>query len=525
MGLQNTKILDRSARLELALELLSFAGGENTISEDQSMKAEEARTCENWEAISLGGMERAKGFNEVGDGGASYSAALDMLCQHKDVGGTVLYTIINGDLVKLVGSVLTQDDAAAFTAGILSRGISAGEALWITNTSDGLKRKTVGVAIATPSSVPPTNCARLYGHKTRLVAEGSLTYPRRVYITRAGVGNWTASDAWSLANDASSIDLPEDTRGCQPNFPSGNETLVFTNRGAYAISNFPNTAFRPLGTPSPNCAAPDSIALGDEGVYFLSSWPTLGVFRYDGVNFTELTYFNKDVFVSKVDLSKRIFGIYRNKKYYLFYSDIDSAVTYPDKCRVFDATFSRWMDRPVNAALSDNFGYPALLQFSNNELYVGSSRKDKLYEFETEDNSDEGQDTQATYKTKVFSSRDFAVASGGQFPVDDVRLKLIKMIVTFYGATGSVGVLWDADRGLHSGSKSIDLTASGDLINSTFIINSSSIVTNPQDRTKVYPFPNGAVGRRFQFTISNSGSSTRPKIKKIKIVAVAMEEA
>jgi len=526
MGLQTARVLDKQEHVELALELLSFAGGENTISEDQAMKTEEGRQVDNWDALSLGGMIRARGFNEVGDGGVGYTLQPDLLIQHKDSGGTELYAVIEGDLVKFVGAVLTQDDAAAFTSGVLTHGVSAGEGLWMTNVSDGLKRKTVGVAIATPSSVPASNCARIYGHKTRLIAEGSSDFPRRVYICRAGVGNWVASDAWSLSNDASSIDLPEDTRGCQPNFPSGNETLVFTNRGGYAIYNFPNTAFRPLGNPFRNCCAPYSIALGDEGVYFMSDWPTKGIFVYDGVNSPkELTYFNRDVFIDKIDLSKRVYGIYRNRRYYLIYSDIDSAVSYPNKMRIYDATLGRWMNRPVNTALSDNFGYPALLRFGFNNIYAASSQKDKCYELETDDNSDEGQATQAVYKTKVFSSRDFAIASGGEFGIDDVRLKLIKMIVTFHGTTGSVSVLWDMDRGLHSGTKTIDLTAAGALLNTTFILNTSSITSTPQDRTVVYPFPNGAVGRRVQFTISNSGTSTRPRIKKIKIVALALEEA
>lgn len=98
MGLQNTQVLDRAEHLELSLEILSFAGGENTISEDQAMKTEEARQCDNWEAISLGGMERAKGFNEIADGSSGYTDAPDLLIQHSDTGGSEIYTIIEGDL-------------------------------------------------------------------------------------------------------------------------------------------------------------------------------------------------------------------------------------------------------------------------------------------------------------------------------------------------------------------------------------------------------------------------------------------
>lgn len=527
MPISNTQALDKYSLQELALEILSFAGGENTISEDQAMKTEEARQIENWDAISLGGMERSKGFNEVADGSSGYTNAPDLLIQHKDSGGTQVYAIIEGDLVYKDGTGLTQDDNGAFTSGVLSHGVSVKGSgfVWITNSTDGLKKKAVGVAIGTPASVPPDNCDRIYNHKNRLIAEGSANYPYRIYGSRTGIGNWTAADAWSLSNDSWSIDVPGDTRGMVMDFPSGNEQLVFTEEKAFALSNFPNTAFRPIGTPSRGCGAPYSIALGNEGVYFVSRRPTLGVFLFDGNTFTELTQYNKDVFVELIDFSRRIFGFYRDRKYYLIYNEINSGVSYPNRMRVYDAKFGRWMSRPVASALSDNFGYPAKLQYSSNEFYCASSQKDKIYELETTDDSDEGNNTYAVYKTKTFSSRDFALASGGQFPIDDVRIKLIKMTVSFYGTVGAVSVLWDADRGLHSGSKSIDLTASGANLNTTFTVNSSYITTTPADKTRVYTFPNNAVGRRFQFTFSNNGSSVRPKIKKIKITAVALEEA
>jgi hypothetical protein len=523
--LSNIKVLDGYDSPELVLEILSFSGGENTISEDQAMKSNEARIVENWEAISLGGMQRAKGFNEVADGGASYTNQVDFLAQHKDSGGTQIYTIIEGDLLYKNGSSFTNDDNNAFTSGTLSHGFSDEYGkLWITNSTDNLKYKAVGVAIASGASQPPTACDRVYGHKNRQVAEGSTTYPYRVYGSRTGKGNWTAADAWSLSNDAWSIDLPEGTQGCVPNFPSGNDVLVFTKRNCYALSNFPNTSFRAVSTPGRGCSAPYSIAMGDEGVYFLSEYPSLGVFLFDGVNFTELTQFNKDVFVETIDFSKRIFGVYRDRKYFLLYNELNQGVSYPNRLRVYDAKFGRWMNRPVNSSLADNFGFPALLKYSNNELYCGSSRKDKIYELETSDDSDESYDTEANYKTKDFSSRDFAVASGGQFPIDDVKLKLLKVTATYEGTTGSIGLQWTADRGLHSGSKTLNLNADGDLINTTFIVNTSSVVTSPPDKTVTKSFSNDAVGKRFNFQITNDGTSTRPKIKKLKIHAITVDE-
>lgn len=525
MSVTNETTLNRLHDLEISLELLSFAGGENTISEDHVCKADEARVVQNWDSISLGGMERSKGFNEVADGGVAYTDASDLLIQHEDVGGTVLYGAIEGDLVKQDSSDIIQDDAAAFTSGTLTHGVSAGEKLWLTNEDDNLQVKTVGVAIAAVTDVPAQAYARIYNQKNRLILEGGASNKKRVQISRVGTGNWDAADTWTLANDAGSVDLPDDTFGLVTDFPSGDYNLVFTERNAYAIGNFPNIAYRAIGTPARGCSAPYSIAKGDEGVYFVSRYPTLGVFLFDGSSFAELSELNRDVFVEKIDFSKRIFGIYRNRRYHIFYNESGSGVSYPNKWRIYDARFKRWMERPINDDLADNFGYPTLLNFTNNELYVASSRKDKFYELETDDNSDEGNDTEAVYTTKSFSSRDFAVASGGQFPIDDCRMKLLKLTITFFGVLGSLAFYWASDRGLHSGSKTIDLNAEGDYVDLDFIVGTSFISETPGEKTKVYTFPNSAVGKRFYFQILQSGASTRPKIKKIKITALAMPES
>lgn len=524
MGLMNRQILDREDALELALELLSFAGGENTLSEDQATKLNEARVIKNWNILSLGGMERMPGINKVGDGGSSYSAASDLIAHHKDTGGTALYGIINGDLVILSGTTIAQEDAAAFTAGVLSHAVSVlNSALWITNQSDNLKKKAVGVAIATPASVPAQAYARVYQHKTRLLVEGGVTTKNRIEISRAGQGNWTAADAWSLSNDACSIDLPEDTRGCVPGFPSGNDILGFTERECFAVYNMPNVAFRPFA--KIGCAAPYALAVGDEGVYIVSRLPSLGVFLLNWAGqIEELTTYNRDAFVERINFSNRIFGFYRNRRYYVVYNESNSGVSYPNRIRIYDARFKAWIERPINPLLGDLMGYITNLKYSNgNELYMASSQTDKWYEFEV-GTDDEGVDTQATFKTKDCSSRDFALASGGQFPVDDVRMKLVDAAVTYNGNSGTIQLNWESDRGLHSGSKTITL-ASGGFILGTSTLGTGTLTSTPSDKTVIIKFPNNAVGRRFAFTIVNNGQSTRIKIKKIKIRAVAMEEA
>ncbi len=499
--------LDQKDSLELNLDLASFAGGENTIGQDQELKSNEARVIENWDSDSLGGMIRAKGFTLIADGGVSYSNAPDLLLHHFEGNSIRNYAVIEGDVVRINGSVLTMTDDNKFTSGLLCHGVSAGSKAWITNSTDNLKYTTIGGSITVPPGQPPLARDRIYYHKSRLIAEGGGT---TIYGSRAGTGNWASANTWSSSGDAWSIDMPDVTQGLCPNFPSGNEVAVFTKFGAYALNNFPNVGFRPI-QPSHGCCAPYSIALGTEGCYYLSNFPTLGVYIWDGTNFVNLTI-NED-WVNLVNITGRIFGIYRENKYFFFYNETGSGVSYPNVCRYYDARWGKWAKRPINPLVLDNFGYPAVLTKSSNELYIASSAQDAVYQLEDSSNSDNTYPTLANYKTKDFTSRDFGM------DIDEIPLKLIKATITYYGSTSQFSLAWNSDRGLHSGQMVFPLTANGDLINTTFIVNTSYITQLPPDRTVIRKFNNNAVGRRFDFQLLNSATGDRTKIKKICILA------
>ena len=339
-----------------------------------------------------------------------------------------------------------------------------------------------------------------------------------VYGSRAGHGNFDAADGFSLANDAWNQTMPRPTKGCVPNFR--NQFTIFDEFEAYELFNMPDVGYRPI-VGSHGCSAPLSIAVGNEGVYFVSRYPTLGVFLWNGASWINLTTFHD--FPEDISFSNRIFGIYKNDEYHLFYSD--GTVGYPNVHRIYNAKLGRWMKRPINSAVSDTLGYPALLTYSSNELYAGSAQQDKIYEVGSATFSDNSEDTQAKYETKDFSSRDFKLAHGGsRFPIDDVRMKLTKVTITFYGTSGSFSILASADRGNQSASQTFSLTAEGDLINTTFIVNTSQIVSEPPEKTVTKTWKSNMVGRRFSFQVLHDGASTRPKIKKIKIHAIAYEE-
>lgn len=517
----STQLLDKQEPLELVLSLDSFAGGENTIGEDQELKSNEARLIENWDSISLGGMVRSNGFVKQVDATGSYtSKPIDMLGHHYEGTSVRDYAIINGDLGRVNGSSFTVTDSAAFTASILSHSQTAGSAFWITNTSDNLKYTTIAGSITVPTSKPPNAMARIYYHKSRLIAEGGL---KTVYGSVAGSGpaTWAASGGWSTSGSAWSLDMPDITQGCVPGFPSPDQVTVFTQSSTFYLYNFPNTSYQPVNI-NRGCSAPYSIAYGKEGVFFLSQLPTLGVFLWDSINFTNLTLYES--WVNDINFSNRIFGTYQGNKYYIFYSSIANGESYPDTMRCYDTRFGRWMNRPVNTGLGDNFGYPCIFVKPEGDIWVGSSRKAILYQLES-GTSDAGQTTNANYITKDFGSDDFTIDGQAQFPLSEVRMKLLKVSVTYYGSTGNFTLQWTADRGIRTGAQNFDLTGVGDLINTTFTVNTSYIASPPPTRTVTRSFDNSAVGSRFNFQILQNGSGDLPKIKRIKIFALALQEA
>lgn len=590
----------------MVLEIPSFAGGENTVGQDQELKSNEARIIENWDSDSLGGMVRSKGFTQIATGlnyikavvftgaglndatsggtytgtvnatytviidssaaspdtfkwkknsgsfttgvsasaGAhtlsdgvtitfaaidghtlndqwvitaiSYTAAPDGALHHFEGSSTRNYIVQEGDLAYVNGSSITKIDIGAFTSGTLTHGLSAGNFAFFTNATDNLKFTTIAGTTAAPTSTPPNARSRIYYHKSRLVAEGGGV---TVYGSRAGSGFWTATaNTWSASGDAWSIDLPDLTQGCIPGFPSGGQITVFTKFGAYALTGFPNVAQNYI-LGSHGCSQPESIQLGAEGTYFFSLYPTLGIFLWDGASWVNLTV--NETWINQVSLTNRCFGIYSENKYRFYYNDNTSGVSYINVCRIYDARWGRWMNRTINPSINDNFGIPFLLTKANNELYVTSSRADTVYQMEDTSNSDNTNATIANYKTKDFTSKDFGL------PRDEVRMKLLKVTATYYGTTGTFSIQWTSDRGKHSGSQNFNLQASGDLLNTTFIMNTSSIISsaNLGDKTKTRSFNNSAVGSRFSFQILNQGTGDRVKIKKIKIIAICLEES
>lgn len=586
------------------MEIPSFAGGENTVGQDQELKSNEARTIENWDSDSLGGMIRSKGYTQVATGlnyvkpvvftgaglndatsGGTYASSTsatftviidatgtpDTFKWKKDSGSfttgvaitgsaqalsngvtitfaattghtlnnqwvisaisyddlvasgalhhfegssTRNYVIINGDIAYINGTSITKVDTAAFTADVLTHGLSAASKAWFTNSTDNLKYTTIGGSVTVPTGVPAAARERIYYHKSRLVAEGGGV---TIYGSRAGTGFWHGTaNTWTASGDAWSIDMPDLTQGCVPGFPSGGQITVFTKFGAYALTGFPNVAQNfILG--SHGCSQPLSIQLGAEGVYLFSLFPTLGIYLWDGASWINLTV--NETWVNQVSLTNRCFGIYSENKYRFYYNDNTSGVSYPNVCRIYDARWGRWMNRKINDT-NDNFGIPFLLTKSNNELYVTSSRKGKVYQMEDTSNSDNGSNTIANYKTKDFTSKDFGL------PRDEVRMKLLKATVSFYGSTGNFLLQWTADRGLHSGSITIPLATTGvDLLNTTFTVNTSLLAAPPPDKTVTRSFNNGAIGRRFSFQLLNTATGDMVKIKKVKIVAIALEES
>lgn len=508
--------VDKADQLELVLQIPSFAGGENLVSPDQEMKSNESREIKNWDVDSLGAMTRANGCTRVIVGSPTYTKTIDLAVHHFEGTNTYTFYLTDGELVKKSSDDFVEDsagDSEVFTSGVLSHAVSAASALWITNSTDNLKRKVVGSDVAAPAGVPSTASDRIYEHNFRLIAEGNSA--KTIYGSRAGTGNWTSADAWSASNDAWSMTMPDLTQGCVPGFPSGNDLTAFTKFDTFVIYNQPNVSRRRVIN-GIGCWNAMTIAKGNEGVYFFSTYPTLGVFLWDGNQFINLTA--KHTFQDKVNLLQRMFGAYKDNKYYFIYNETGSGVTHPNKVKVYDARFGRWWTRELNSAVSDTLGYPCLLTKDNNELYVGSSQKANVYDLDDATTSDNGEDTQASYTTKVFTSKDFGMA------VDNVRLKLLKTVMTYASPGETLSMAWTADRGRRSGAQSWDVTESGDLLNSTFTVNSSNIIGTTTVKTVAKSYGNSAIGREFEFEITDRGHHGKAQVRQLRITAVALED-
>ena len=524
MAVTNEAVLDTGQSNELFLEILSFSGGENQTSEDHVTQANQARNCTNFAPISLGGMERVKGINQIASGAAPVTASTASLLGHfhyeDSSGESSILGVIDDDLVVASGAVVMRayNGAGKFTADIDCTAVNGGDATWITNSTDNLHRYTIASGCNIPNDVPTLACEGIYVHKNRLFAEGGQ---RRVYSSRVGTGFWNAADTWDAANDASNIDLPDYTTGSVPNFPVGDGIMVFTKFSAYIVSGFPNVRYDAIPN-SWGCSSRHTLAEGNGGLFGISELPNKCIFYYDRTKFVSIT--EGVDWIDDVDTSKRMYGIFRENEYQFHYNETGGTTTYPDKVKVFNVKWGNWYEREINSSVGDTLGVPFALDKQSNEMYAWSSQDGNIYEMWT-GTDDEGYDTQCTYKTKNFTSRDFTFSSSAKaFPFDEVEIKLTRVLVQYYGVVGALTISWEGDYGLNSGSNVFDLTADGDILNSTFIVNTSKVITTPPDKVRVQSISNAAVGKRFNFQILHNGLSTRPEIKKIKIFAEAREE-
>jgi hypothetical protein len=526
MSVTNEGLLDTGQGNEVYLEILSFAGGEDQVSEDHVTPTNKGRVMKNWEPLSIGGMQRVAGINEVGDipaGGAVTAddpSLLGLFHYNESNKTSAVLGVVDGDLVILSGSdiLVASGGTSLFTADKECFGCDVGDKAWITNSTDNLKMFDTTNGAETPTDVPASPREGIYYHKSRLFAEGG---GRTVYSSRAGAGNWPdEADAWSKSNDASNIDLPDYTKGSLPGLPSGDEIAVFTKAECYSVFGFPNVAYRKIVN-SWGCANRKTLAEGNGGAFGVSQFPNKCVWYWDRTKFISLT--EGVSWIDDVNFAQEMYGLFRENKYYFIYTSGASG-TYPNTVKIFDTRFACWYEREINPDVGDNLGAPVVLGKQNNEFYCWSSRIPNLYEIET-GTEDEGYNTECDYKTKNFTSRDFSLSGSGKpFPIDEVTIKLTKIRVQFYGQTDDFTILWSADDGVNQGSLSFGMTTSGAKLNVDFTINTSSLAAIPPDQNQSQSVSNNAVGKKFYFQILHNGKSTRPRVKKIKIYGLLLEE-
>lgn len=522
MGIKglNQALLDTAEETEVVLEVLGFSGGENQISPDHLTQNNECRTNENWEPTSVGALKRVSGIDQIATAGSGVSDAESFLGHHhynETSASERILGVIDTDLVEKSGSALavSTGGTAAFTADKVCTAVDGGDAAWITNGTDNLKRYTIAAGLATPAQQPASAHDGIYKSKQRLLAVGNS---RTIEYSRTGTGNWTAADAWTASNDAATTDLPGFATGALPGFPSSGVDAVFNKDSCYAVFGVPNVAYDEIPN-SMGCHDLRTLARAEDGAFGFTLFPKKMVWFWNRTQFIDLTD-NVD-WIDNVSTTNRMWAAYRDGKYYFFYNDSTSGVSTVNRLKIFDKKFGGWRSRIFNA--SDNLGAPLVLKRTTGDIYAFSSSNYNLYQLDV-GTEDEGSDTEATYVTKRFTSRDFLSQSSGKpVSLDEVCIKLTKILVQYNGQVGSINIAWGSDFGAVSDSISIDLAASGTGLGS-FTLGTDTLAAGAADAVKCISLSNKALGKRFDLTISNNGQSTRPEIKKIRLYGILYHE-
>lgn len=487
-----------------------FDGGLNTYDSNEILQDNEAIIRQNWDNSSRGAITKVNGFTKKNSSAIASQPITGLFRVYQSNGTKQLLAVCNGKLYYSDdgGTTFTQaTSGTGLSTSVFNSGVNYNDLFFFTNTTDNLKKYTIGTTtMATPASVPTDPCRILLKRSDRRMialvnaVNGSTLYFSKIDPTGA------AADDWSATNDAGSIAID----GAKSETLTGGMTfgavdIIFKDYAAFRVWGYPAPqAVRIPG--SPGCAAPQSIAQGD-GLGFCLSHDA--VYMYDGNKFISISDPIQDL-IDDINSSyiQNVFGIYRDGYYWLFYTK--SGDTTNQNCLIYDVFYSNpyigkniWFER---TGLKMNCPVIFTGTGDDNELYAGDSASTGfVYRLDFSSTGDDnGANIDAIYQTKYFNAG-----------LPHIVKRFSKIHIRYYSAEGEIIIRWYTNRGLTTGSFTMSVSQTGVALGS-FQLDVDRLAEDVE-KTHTERLPDTAIGKDISLKFEHDGKGIVPIIRDVEI--------
>jgi len=487
-----------------------FSGGLNVVSSNEELADNESIIRKNWDNNSRGAIGKVNGYTKKNATLMGAKPVRGLFRVYQSSGAKQLLAICNGKVFYSDddGATFTQESGSvAITETVYNSGVNYNDKLFFTNQTDNLYHYTPGTTTAAASTDKPTDPCRVILKRAdrRLLAlinsvNGSTLYFSKVDPT--GV----AADDWSAANDAGYIAIDgAKSESLTGGMTFGSVDIIFKDYAAFKVWGYPSPqAVRMSG--SPGCAAPQSIAQGEGAGFHLAHD---GVWLYNGSQFVKISDPIEDI-LDNINSSyiQNAFGVYRDSKYWLFYTPSGSVVN--TKCLIYDIAMSNpyagknvWYERD---ALSMNSPVVFNGAGDDNELYAGGSGDTGfVYRLDySSTGADNTSDITSTYQTKYFNDK-----------TPYITKRFSRIFIRYFLAKGNVLVNWYTNGGTTVGNFSMPTTQTGVALGS-FVLGTSAL-SEDTERTQFEHLPDTAIGKDISLKFTHIGIGTTPIIRDVQI--------
>ena len=487
-----------------------YDGGLNTTDSNEILKDSEAIIRKNWGNDNVGAIEKVKGFTKANAVVLASAAVTGLFRVYQSDGTEKLLAICNGVVSYSDddGSTFTgATGGTGFSTSVFNSGVNYNDLFFFSNATNNLYHYTPGTDTVAAATSQPANPCRIILKRAdrRLLAlvnsvNGSTLYYSKIDPTG------TAADDWSAAADAGSIAI--DGAKSEPltgGVTFGAVDIIFKDYAAFRVWGYP--APQVVRMPgSPGCAAPQSIAQGDGYSFHLAHD---GVWMFDGNKFTKISDPVKNI-IDLINESyiQNSFGVYRDGKYYLFYTV--SGATVNGDCLIYDVQHSNpyagqnvWFERD---GLAMNCPIVFTGSTDSNQIFAGTSAATGfVYRLDfSSTGADDTSNIEATYQTKYFNMG---------YPHLVKRFRRVH--VRYYSSKGTLLFNWYTNRGITTGSFSVAVSQTGVALG-VFVLGTDYLASDVETSYSVN-LPDTAVGKDISIKITHDDTGTAPIIRDIEI--------